>query len=424
MMQIEAVGNSAHPRARVDVVVPVYNEAHDLEPSVRRLRSYLDTAFPFDAVITIADNASTDDTWTIAKRLSVEIGGVQALHLEAKGRGRALRAAWSASNADVVAYMDVDLSTDLDALLPLVAPLLSGHSDVAIGSRLARGSRVVRGPKRELISRIYNVVLRLVLHNRFSDAQCGFKALRIATARALLPAVLDNEWFFDTELLVLAERNGLRIHEVPVDWSDDPDSRVNIAKTALADLKGICRLLREFSTGGGHVDLLDARHEADDISEVTRFARVGLLSTVAYVVLYLIGRATMPAYLANVVALGLCSVGNTAAHFRVTFAHRGPISPSAAVIGASLTFLPSVVLTTSCLALFELISRSSVLIEVVALLLGNALASLLRFVILRAVIFAGHVGSQSSESGSASTSMLPVSSLTKHTGSNHNNPRR
>ena len=124
--------------------------------------------------------------------------------------------------------MDVDLSTDLAALLPLVAPLLSGHSDLAIGSRLARGARVVRGAKREFISRCYNLILRASLAARFTDAQCGFKAIRADVAARLLPLVQDTGWFFDTELLVLAQRAGLRIHEVPVDWVDDPDSRVDI----------------------------------------------------------------------------------------------------------------------------------------------------------------------------------------------------
>src|SRR5438093_13495930 len=141
--------------------------------------------------------------------------------------------------------MDVDLSTDLCALLPPVAPLLSGHRDVAIGTRLASGARVVRGPKRELISRSYNLILRTTLRANFSDAQCGFKAMRADVARALLPLVEDEGWFFDTEVLVLAERNGLRIHEVPVDWVDDPDSRVDVAATAKADLLGIWRLLRQ-----------------------------------------------------------------------------------------------------------------------------------------------------------------------------------
>ena len=164
------------------------------------------------------------------------------MRLSEKGRGRALRRVWSRSEADVVAYMDVDLSTGLEALLPLVAPLISGHSDLAIGTRLARGSRVVRGPRREVISRIYNRLLHLTLRSRFSDAQCGFKAGRAEAVKALLPQIEDQAWFFDTELLVRAERSGLRIHEVPVDWVDDPDSRVDIARTALDDLRGIARL--------------------------------------------------------------------------------------------------------------------------------------------------------------------------------------
>ncbi len=201
----------------VDVVVPVYNEERTLEPGIRRLHGYLTNDFPFSWRITIVDNASNDDTWSQADRLARELPRVRASHLDRKGRGFALRCAWSASDADVVAYMDVDLSTDLGALLPLVAPLVSGHSDVAIGSRLAPGSHVARHPKREIISRTYNLILRAVLATRVRDAQCGFKAVRAGVAQRLLPAIEDNGWFFDTELLVVAERNGLRIHEVPVD---------------------------------------------------------------------------------------------------------------------------------------------------------------------------------------------------------------
>jgi glycosyltransferase involved in cell wall biosynthesis len=237
--------------AEVEIVIPVYNEETDLESSVLRLHEYLSRRFPFSWMITIADNASIDRTWGIACRLAGQLDGVQAIHLDQKGRGRALRAAWSASPAAVVAYMDVDLSTDLDALLPIVAPLLSGHSDLAIGSRLAPGARVVRGIKREIISRIYNAILKLTLGNDFSDAQCGFKALRGDVARALLPLIEDNGWFFDTELLVLAEHNGLRIHEVPVDWTDDPDTKVAVAGTAVDDLRGIWRLLWRFAAGEG-----------------------------------------------------------------------------------------------------------------------------------------------------------------------------
>jgi glycosyltransferase involved in cell wall biosynthesis len=230
-------------RVRVEIVVPVYNEADGLEAGVRRLHAYLGERFPFAWRITIADNGSTDGTGALAERLGAELPGVSVLHLVEKGRGRALRAAWSASDADVVAYMDVDLSTDLDALLPLVAPLVSGHSHVAVGSRLARGARVVRGPRREVISRIYNLILRSVLHLRVRDAQCGFKAVRSDALQRLLPEVEDDAWFFDTELLVRAQRAGLRIVELPVDWVDDPDSRVDIVRTALDDLRGVLRLV-------------------------------------------------------------------------------------------------------------------------------------------------------------------------------------
>ena len=227
----------------VDIVVPVYNEAAGLEQSIRRLHRFLNDGFPFTWRIVIADNASVDATPEIARDLALRLPGVRHLRLEQKGRGRALRAAWSVSPAKVVCYMDVDLSTDLRGLLPLVAPLMSGHSDLAIGTRLAHSSRVVRGPKREFISRSYNRLLRTVLRARFSDAQCGFKAVRRDALDGLLDDIQDDGWFFDTELLVLAQRRGLRIHEVPVDWVDDPDSRVDIVHTALTDLRGVARLL-------------------------------------------------------------------------------------------------------------------------------------------------------------------------------------
>ena len=230
--------------ADVEIVIPVYNEEATLEQSIRRLHDYLDRHFPFTWRITIADNASRDNTPNIADRLAAHQTNTAVLHLPDKGRGRALRKAWTDSQAKILAYMDVDLSTDLPALLPLVAPLLSGHSDVAIGTRLARTAHVVRGPKRELISRAYNLILKAMLHNGFSDAQCGFKAVRADVAHALLPLVEDDGWFFDTELLVLAQRAGLRIHEVPVDWVDDADSRVDVTATAVEDLRGIWRLRR------------------------------------------------------------------------------------------------------------------------------------------------------------------------------------
>jgi glycosyltransferase involved in cell wall biosynthesis len=236
------LNNRPSPAVDLQVVIPAHNEQETLARSVLRLHHFLSQEFPYSWIITIADNASVDATPQISAALATDLPHLNVVRLEQKGRGRALRAAWSGSHARVVAYMDADLSTDLRALLPLVAPLLSGHSEIAIGSRLLRSARVHRGFKREFISRSYNRLLHSVLHARFSDAQCGFKAVRADALRDLLPSVQDESWFFDTELLILAQRRGLRIHEVPVDWTDDPDSSVQLLATALEDLRGVARL--------------------------------------------------------------------------------------------------------------------------------------------------------------------------------------
>jgi glycosyltransferase involved in cell wall biosynthesis len=237
----------------VEIVIPVYNEQRALEPSVRKLHRYMKREFTFPFQITIADNASVDTTLERARALAVELAEVEVLHLERKGRGRALRAAWARSEADVVGYMDVDLSTELSALPSLLVPLLQDRADVAIGSRLASGAEVTRGVKRELISRAYNILLRVGLGVGFSDAQCGFKAVRRELLAELLGRVEDNSWFFDTELLYQAERCELSIHEVPVRWVDDPDSRVDIVATAREDLRGIRRLRRTARDDGVRV---------------------------------------------------------------------------------------------------------------------------------------------------------------------------
>ena len=229
----------------VEIVVPVYNEEAALPISIPTLHQYLSTYVPYRWTVTIADNASIDRTLEVATQLSEELTNVKVLYLDQKGRGRALKAAWMASDADIVAYMDVDLSTNLSSLMPLIAPLATGHSEVAIGSRLSRGAVVTRQWKREVISRSYNLMIKLAFQNRFSDAQCGFKALTKEAARELLPHVENNAWFFDTELLLLAEERGLRIHEVPVDWVEDLDTRVNIASTAMEDIKGLMRIRKQ-----------------------------------------------------------------------------------------------------------------------------------------------------------------------------------
>ena len=238
-------------RQLVEIVVPVHNEERTLERNVELLLEYLRTEFPFPFRVVVADNASQDETPALAERLARSHAEVSSLRLDRKGRGLALRTAWLSSEADVVSYMDVDLSTNLASFLPLVAPLLSGHSEVSIGTRLAPQAHVRRRIKRELLSRGYNLLVHTGFRAGFSDAQCGFKALRTDVARRLVPLVVDDGWFFDTELLLLAERNGMRIHEVPVDWVEDLDSRVDLLPTVAADLAGLVRVRRAFWRGEG-----------------------------------------------------------------------------------------------------------------------------------------------------------------------------
>jgi len=382
----------ASPRtAEVEIVVPVYNEARSLESAIRTLRRYLDEQFPFPASVTIADNASTDGTWDIASRLAAQLVGVRAVHLAEKGRGRALRAVWLTSSAEVVAYMDVDLATDLDAILPLVAPLLSGHSDVAIGTRLASGARVVRGPKREMISRVYNLLLRTTMRNHFSDAQCGFKALRSDVARALLPHVVDEGWFFDTELLVLAEHNGLRIHEVPVDWVDDPDSRVDIVTTAAADLKGMWRVSRRFARGEGRVELARDR-SGDPLGTAGRFVGVGGASTVAYLVLFLLLQIPLHFAAANAVALTASTLFNFVAHRRYTFPSANGANRAHGFAWASLgALVGGLVLSTIALSVVAPIS-AGVFAALTVLVAANAAVSAARVIAIRGALLRAHQG--------------------------------
>jgi putative flippase GtrA len=376
----------------LDIVVPVFNEERDLAPCVRRLFTHLAGSFPYRFRITIANNASTDGTAAIADELAVAIPEVVAVHLPEKGRGRALHAVWSASDAAVFAYLDVDLSTDLNALSPLIAPLLSGHSDVAIGSRLARGARVVRGPKREIVSRCYNLILRGALAIRFSDAQCGFKAIRADVARKLLPHVRDTGWFFDTELLVLAERSGLRIHEVPVDWVDDPDSRVDIVSTAVADLKGVWRLTRGFASGRIPVAELRQQLGRDApktglLRQLVRFAAVGVVSTLAYLVLFSLLRNGMGAQGANFLALGITAVGNTAANRRYTFGVRGREGAARHQFEGLIVFGLGLALTSGSLTILHGLTAPGRGLELAVLVLANLAATVLRFLLLRGWVF-------------------------------------
>jgi putative flippase GtrA len=394
-----ALRPTAAPAPVLDLVIPVYNEEIDLEPCVRRLHDHLTSNFPYAFRLTVADNASTDGTLAIAHRLSRELPDVTVVHLAEKGRGRALRTVWLASDAAVLAYTDVDLSTDLNALLPLVAPLISGHSDLALGTRLARGSRVVRGTKRELISRGYNLLLRGTLAARFSDAQCGFKAIRADVARRLLPLVEDTGWFFDTELLVLAERVGLRMHEVPVDWVDDPDSRVDLVATAVADLRGIVRVGRALASGRLPVGDLRAQLGRAPLEptgegvpsgltrQLVRFAAVGVASTLAYLALFVMLQPGVGGQAANLIALLVTALANTAANRRFTFGVRGRSKRATHQAQGLVVFALGLGLTSGSLALLHASGVTARTTEAFVLVAANLLATLLRFLLMRTWVF-------------------------------------
>lgn len=420
----------------LDVTIPVFNEEADLEECLRRLHSHLRGSFPHTFRITVADNASTDGTLKIAERVARELPEVAVVHLAEKGRGNALRKVWLASNAPVLAYMDVDLSTDLAALAPLLAPLISGHSDLAIGTRLTRNSRVVRGPKREFISRGYNFLLHSLMGARFSDAQCGFKAIRADVARQILPHTLDTAWFFDTELLVLAERCGLRVHEVPVDWTDDPDSSVDIVQTALADLRGMARLSRDLVSGRIPIPALraalargplPARDSATGrvgaagphgslLGQLVRFGVIGVVSTLAYLLIFLACRNVMDPQLANLLALLTTAVANTAANRRFTFGIQGPGYAARHHFEGLIVFGLGLGLTSGALALVHSMTTPDRWVEMVTVTAANLAATALKFLLFRLWVFRRTPHSTSSPHGISAThsTSSPHATVSRH----------
>ncbi len=356
-------------RPLVEIVVPVHNEERALTETVTRLHDHLRN-LPFASRITIADNGGSDGTLVAARELERRLDGVRAMHLEEKGRGRALRRVWSASDADVLAYMDVGLSPGPEALLALVAPLISGHSDLAIGTRLAPGSRGQRDTGREQISRGYNRILRAVFRSRFTDAQCGLKAGRAEVVNELLAGVEDHGWFFDTELLMLAQRNGLRVHEVPVGRLESSESR-----------------------GASVLEPLGPT------SQLARFAGVGAASTVLYALLYLALRGVMGPWSANALALGLSAIANNAANRRLTFGRRGRRDAVRHHAQGLAVFAVCLALTTGTLALLDLIAPGApAVVELLALCAANVLGTVLRFAALRLWVFGPKRGSGTPES--------------------------
>lgn len=374
-------------RGLVEIALPVYNEEAILASSVETLVSYLRAHCPHRFIVTIADNASTDDTWRIASSLSDDHKEVRAIRLTQKGKGRAVRAVWQASNAEVVAYMDVDLSTDLSAFNPLVAALFSGHSEMSIGTRLAKGAVVERGTRREMISRAYNSLLRIFMAAGFTDAQCGFKAARTQSVRPLLPKVHDEGWFFDAELLLLAEASNVPIFEVPVRWVDDPDTRVNVAGTARDDLKGMYRVAKRAVRGDFHI-ASPQQVQRSLIWQLVLFAIVGVVSTAIYTTIYLSLRNYMPALASNTVALTFTAIVNTAANRRFTFGIRGPGNRLRQQLEAGVAYLIALTISTGVLVFQqEFFPQEAQWLEVAAVFSGGVIATVFRFLLLREWVF-------------------------------------
>ena len=385
----------------VDVVVPVHNEERALPGCLDVLGRYLAESFPFPWSITVVDNASTDGTLRVAHELAESRDGVRVLHLDRKGRGLALRTAWSYSDADVVAYMDVDLSTGLGALLPLVAPLVNGHSDLAVGSRLAPGARTVRGGRRELVSRAYNKVVRWSHGARFSDAQCGFKAARTDVVRPLLDHVRDDSWFFDTELLLLAEHNGLRVYEVPVDWVEDVATRVDVLRPAVDDLSGLVRVARAKVTGAARAPELPRRRDPEPehpqavlgkpreglLWQLVSFGAIGALATVATAVLYALLRSWLPPLVANLVALTATTLWNTEANRRYTFLHRS--GPAGRIhLQGLVVFALYYAITSGALVVLSASDPNPPRIAEVGVLVGSSVVgTAVRFALMRTWVF-------------------------------------
>lgn len=383
----------------VDIVVPVHNEEYALPGSVRTLHARLRDGFPFRWRITVVDNASTDGTAHIAEQLASDLPGVAVLRLHRKGRGLALRTVWARTDADIAVYMDVDLSTGLNGLLPLVAPLASGHSDLAVGSRLTPAARTVRGARRELVSRSYNALIRATHGSRFTDAQCGFKAGRTAVLRPLLEVTTDDAWFFDTELLLLAEHNHLRIHEVGVDWVEDTDTRVRVVRTAIDDLRGLRRISRMKRSGTAGVTVPErpeptAEHPQATLanrSTPTRqlgcFLLIGVFSTVGQALLYWLLRDWWPPALANLGSLLVLTVLNTEANRRLSF-RSSRTGARRAHLGAGGLFVLGYVTTSAAVLLYRALDPTgTAATESVLLAVTSALVTAIRFVVLRSAVF-------------------------------------
>ncbi|MEJ3655414.1 GtrA family protein [Actinomycetes bacterium KLBMP 9759] len=367
-----------------EIVIPIRDAACTPAATVRRLHAHLTRTFPFPFRITIAAGGGDAAGSATAMELQRDLPEVRFANVGGDGRGATLRRVWAASDADVVAYVDADLPVDLAGVLPLVAPLVSGHSDLVIGTRQARGVR------RSVLSRTVGVLLRVLLGVRASDSQCGFKAGRAEVVKALLPGVHDERWFFDTELLCVAERHGMRIHELPIDCTGDQDGSVGSSRSVADMIRGIAAISCRKARGTFGVTLpphlLRPALPAGVGNQLVWFAAIGVASLVTHAVLYLLLRTVLPALVANALALGLAAVLNTAANRRFTFGVRGWRGALRHHVEGGATFLLSLTATSASLLLAG--SGLSRIAELAVLYIGDAVATAIRFTLLRYWVFA------------------------------------
>ncbi len=386
--------------ATVDVVVPVTDEERALAGCLHVLRHFLREQLPCAWTITVVDDASTAGVRRVASEFAGSDHRIRVLHLDRRGRGHALRTGWTYSDADVVVYLDVYRCTNMDALLPLIAPLINGHSDIALGSRLAPGARTGHSGRREVISRCYNRLIRVTHGARFSDAQCRFKAARTEVIRPLLADVRDDG-FFDTELLLLAEHNGLRIHEVPVDWADNLDGRGRMWSTVVADVPGLARVARAKATGAArvrrqpqpsaprptHPDAVPAAQGRGLLWQLVTFGLIGVASTAVTAALYAVMRSWVPPLAANLAALVAVNVLNTEANRRLTFAGSGVAQHGMHLRGLAIFGLYYALTSGALLVLQAVVAHPSRWLEVAVLLAASVVGTAVRFVLFRRWVF-------------------------------------
>ena len=230
---------------KVDIVIPVYNEEVNLEKNINILTEWLKNNFKYEWIVTIADNGSTDNTKKIAKDLDMKNKKIILKEITSKGRGIALRESWLSSTSDICAFMDIDLSTELEYLNEIIYPIVELECEICCGSRWMSSSNVKRGLFRGILSWSYNFILQTTLGLKIKDSQIGFKAIKTDTAKKVIPLIKDNEWFFDTELLLISQKNDLKIKQIPVIWIDHPKSTVVVLKTVKMFLRNVWRMKKD-----------------------------------------------------------------------------------------------------------------------------------------------------------------------------------